>query len=213
MTSPQSPLFFLRNLFSGLEKTLTPPPWLVHEVQHRVVLLVNHVLQQEPQAQERLATQRGKAVFISWRQFHMQVKITPAGLLDLDEDHATNHLLLEITETSPSALARDAIHGQKPPIRIAGDVQLASELNWVIDNVRWDLEDDLARLIGDVPAHKVSNVARRVAQELRGFAQNATGFIDGLRGQKNPTHDAGTASDFGHAPEHTGSSDDRKPSA
>lgn len=180
MTNSPSPLSFLSNLLSGLEKTFTPPDWLVHEVQHRVVLLVNHVLQQEPQAQQRLLTQKGKTVFVSWRQFHMQVKITPAGLLDLDENHSTNDLLLEITEQSPAALAKDAINGSKPPIRIVGDVQLASELNWVIDNVRWDLEDDLARIIGDVPAHRVSAVARRVAQELRKFAQKATGLAENV---------------------------------
>lgn len=195
--SSSSPLSFFRNLFSGLEKTFTPPDWLVHEVQHRLVLLVNHVLQQEPEAMRRLATQAEKTVFVSWRQFHMQVKITRAGLLDLDEDHSTNHLLLEITERSVTALAKDAIQGEKPPIRIAGDVQLAGELNWVIDNVRWDLEDDLARIIGDVPAHKAATVAKRAAAELRKFAVTAGGFVDGLRNKTAPSGKSNFESDFG----------------
>lgn len=203
MTNPQSqsPLDLLRNLVSGLEKTLTPPGWLVHEVQHRVVLLLNHVLQQEPEAQRRLATQAHKTVYASWRQYHLQIKITPAGLLDLDEDHSTNHLLLEITERSVGALAKDAIQGHKPAIRIAGDVQLAGELNWVIDNVRWDIEEDLARIIGDVPAHKLGDVARRAAQELRKFAQGAANLADSIRGgaKKGDTH-PGHATDDGKGP-------------
>lgn len=181
MTHPNSPFSFLKNVFSGLEKTLTPPQWLIREVQRRILLLVNHVLQQEPEAQKRLASQAEKTIFVSWKQFHLQVRITRAGLLDLDEDHATNHLLLEVTARSISALAKDAIQGEKPPIRIAGDVQLASELNWVIENVRWDLEDDLARIIGDVPAHKVATFAKRAATELRKFAQNASQMAEGLR--------------------------------
>ena len=190
MTNPNSPFSFLQNLFSGLEKTFTPPEWLVHEVQHRMILLVNHVLQQEPEAQKRLATQAEKTIFVSWRQFHLQVKITRAGLFDLDEDHSTNHLLLEVTERSIGSLAKDAIQGEKPPIRVAGDVQLASELNWVIDNVRWDLEDDLARLIGDVPAHKVASLAKRAASELRKFAQSAAGMAESFKGNSASAHDS-----------------------
>jgi ubiquinone biosynthesis protein UbiJ len=57
--------------------------------------------------------------------------------------------------------------GQKPPIHIEGDVQLAAEINWLIDHVRWDLEEDLSRVIGDARAHVVMGVARQVAQALR----------------------------------------------
>jgi ubiquinone biosynthesis protein UbiJ len=38
-----------------------------------------------------------------------------------------------------------------------------------VDHVRWDVEEDLARAIGDVPAHTLAQAARRAAQALRGF--------------------------------------------
>ncbi|MCL5742231.1 MAG: hypothetical protein M1430_15610, partial [Betaproteobacteria bacterium] len=34
---------------------------------------------------------------------------------------------------------------------------------------RWDLEEDVARLIGDAPAHTLGKVARKAAQALRQF--------------------------------------------
>jgi ubiquinone biosynthesis protein UbiJ len=61
------------------------------------------------------------------------------------------------------------LRGDKPAIRNEGDVQLAAEINWLVDHVRWDVEEDLARLIGDAPAHQVAQVARRAAQALRQF--------------------------------------------
>jgi ubiquinone biosynthesis protein UbiJ len=64
-------------------------------------------------------------------------------------------------------LAKSLASGQKPPIHIAGDVQLAAEVNWLIDHVRWDLEEDLSRLLGDARAHVVMGVARQMAQALR----------------------------------------------
>ena len=67
------------------------------------------------------------------------------------------------------ALIQAALRGDKPAVRIEGDVQLAAEVNWLVDHVRWDLEEDLSRIMGDVPAHAAAEAFRRVAQALRGF--------------------------------------------
>ena len=36
----------------------------------------------------------------------------------------------------------------------------AAEVQWLVDHVRWDLEEDLARLFGDAPAHAMGEVLR-----------------------------------------------------
>ena len=53
-------------------------------------------------------------------------------------------------------LLADDVLCRRPRVRelalqVSGDVQLAAEVNWLVDHVRWDAEDDLARAIGDVP--------------------------------------------------------------
>ena len=60
-------------------------------------------------------------------------------------------------------------------MRIEGDVQLAAEVNWLVDNVRWDLEEDLSRLMGDAPAHALAQAGRGMAQALRQFALTRPG--------------------------------------
>jgi ubiquinone biosynthesis protein UbiJ len=47
---------------------------------------------------------------------------------------------------------------------------LAAEINWLVDHVRWDVEEDLARVVGDVPAHTLAQLGRRVAQAVRQFS-------------------------------------------
>ena len=47
------------------------------------MLLLNHVLQQEPEAQARLKRQAGRVVEARWRAFMVRLVATPAGLLDL----------------------------------------------------------------------------------------------------------------------------------
>ena len=148
---------------------LQPPPWLVHETQHRLVLFLNHVVMQESAATERLRRQQGRVARIQWRGLSMALLVTPAGLFDLAPEFAVPDLRLQATQTSPFDLAQTALRGDKPNVRIEGDVQLAADLQWLADNVRWDAEEDLARLIGDVPAHTLTAMAQRGAQALRQF--------------------------------------------
>ena len=48
-------------------------------------------------------------------------------------------------------------------------MQLAADIHWLVDNVEWDVEEDLARIIGDTPAHMIGSAARKLAQGLRQF--------------------------------------------
>lgn len=171
-TSPDS---FLDSLFDKVGAALQPPPWVVEEVQRRVVLTLNHVLLQEPEAQARLKRQSGRVVEAHWRMFSMRLQATPAGLLDLAPPTAQPDLSLTITEESIGSLAQAALRGDKPPVRIAGDVQLAAEVQWLVDHVRWDMEEDLSRIVGDAPAHAVGQGLRRMAQALRSFVGAAPG--------------------------------------
>lgn len=164
-----SPFTFFEQIARQAGEKLQPPQWLIAEFRNRAVLTLNHILQQEPEALARLTRQKGRVVRAQWRTFTVELLITPAGLLDVAPAGASPDLTLSLTEDSPAGLARSLARGEKPPVRIEGDVQLAAEINWLVDNVRWDVEDDLARVIGDVPAHHASRVARMVADALKRF--------------------------------------------
>ncbi len=166
----QSPFSILEGFLQNLPlPDLQAPVWAIDEVQRRIILLLNHVLMQEKEATSRLARQRGRVVLLQWRSFQLRLLATPAGLLDRAPDETKADLVLLLTEESPLALAQAALRGDKPAVRIEGDVQLAAEVNWLVDHVRWDLEEDLSRVIGDAPAHAVGQAARGMALALRQF--------------------------------------------
>ncbi len=163
----QSPFSLLGQLAERAAQVVQPPAWLVHEAQHRMVLLINHVLMQEPAAMQRLQQQAGRVALVQWRQFYVALAVTRAGLFNLADDGSSPDLRLEVLDANPLALAQTAMRGGKPAIRIEGDVQLAAEMNWLVENVSWDVEEDLARIIGDAPAHRLGQVARAAADALR----------------------------------------------
>lgn len=167
--STASPLGFLQSLLGSLK----PPEWVVDELQNRVVLFLNHVLMQEPQAQERLKRQKGKPVKVQWGEIHLTLAATPAGLLERPAADAVPELTMTLTQTSPFALAQSVIAGEKPGVDIQGDVQLAAEVAWLVDNVRWDVEEDLSRIVGDAAAHTLVRMAGTAAQAVKAFAVRA----------------------------------------
>ena len=170
----QSPFSLFEGFFQNLSLPL-PPAWAVEESHRRIILLVNHVLMQEPQATERLTRQKGRTVLTQWRNFSFKVVVTPAGLFDLAAPEAVADLTLVMTEESPVALAQTLMQGQKPAVRVDGDVQLAAEINWLADHVRWDLEEDMSRAVGDAPAHMMAQAARTFLQGLRQFVEKLRG--------------------------------------
>lgn len=171
----QSPISFLDDIFQKVSATLQPPAWAVQEMQRRIVLLLNHVLMQEAEAMTRLARQKGRVVLFRWREFDFKLQLTPAGLLELAGADTPSDLTLSVTEPSPLALMQAALAGDKPAVRIEGDVQLAAEVSWLVDHVRWDVEEDLARLIGDAPAHGLAQAARNALAALRQWLTPARG--------------------------------------
>jgi ubiquinone biosynthesis protein UbiJ len=180
-----NPFEQLKNLAYKAEEMVfafTPPEWLVHEGQQKIVLFLNHVLKQELAATERLKRQRGKSVEFRWRQVVLRLCFTPAGLVErVDPASGVADLVLNINERSALTLFEVLGSGEKPSIRIEGDVQLAAEVNWLIDHVSWDVESDLSRLIGAESARFVVLVGQESAKALKGFAGAVKQGLDSFR--------------------------------
>ena len=164
----------LPQIATRLATDFQPPAWVVDESINRLVLFLNHVLMSEPEALARLARQKGQRIELVWERVQLQLTPTPAGLLERGRFDGFD-LRLTVTEASPISLASSLARGDKPKVRIEGDVQLAAEINWLIDHVRWDAEEDLARLIGDAAAHTLAQTAHKALEALRGFVARRPG--------------------------------------
>lgn len=160
-----SPFSFLQSIASRFQ----PPAWMVDEGQQRLVLFLNHVLMQEKEAQDRLARKKGNVLHVRWGVFAIDLLITPAGLFDRASPSAKPDLLVAVAADSPITVAQSVLAGKPPPVKIEGDVQLAAELGWLAENLRWDVEEDLSRVLGDIPAHALADAGRRLLEGLKQF--------------------------------------------
>jgi ubiquinone biosynthesis accessory factor UbiJ len=74
----------------------------------------------------------------------------------------------------------------KTQIKIDGDMHLATELAKVLQNMRWDYEDDLSQLVGDIPANKIGNFGRKTAQTVKDTSINLAEMLNEYWQEEKP---------------------------
>jgi ubiquinone biosynthesis protein UbiJ len=155
-------------------------------VMERVVLLLNHVIAAEPQAMERLRGHAARTVRIeleNWPAFlpapaPVGFRITPPGLVEWVESPGEQapDLRVAVDAANPALAFARFVAGERPEVRVEGDAGFASDVDWLIENLRWDVEDDLARLVGNAPAREIARFGRAVAKAIREAARRLDGF-------------------------------------
>ena len=154
-----------------------PFTWLGPLVLPRLTLLLNHVVSSEPVASGKLQPHAGRTIDLQWTSTFspplprfllpadgsqgllppsMRFVITPAGLFELvDSGEAlatpSDGLPLTIELSDPLPMARQLLTGQRPDDRIEGDAALAEVASWLMNHLRWDLQDDVAGPRGPAP--------------------------------------------------------------
>ena len=170
-------------MLTDLQALLTPA------VVERVTLLVNHVLAAEPQATSRLLPHAGRVLrfeVTGWPRLLPELpalafRITPAGLAEWAPDAAQSDLRVRLSAADPAALALGALAGTAPPLDIDGDAQLATDVDWLAKNLRWDLAGDLERLFGPAVAHLLERLGSMIARGLRSAIEAASALAGRTR--------------------------------
>ena len=164
----QSPFSFVGEAIEQFVNHAQPPVWVMDESINRLGLFLNHVICAVPEALSRLKRQKGRCIQLQWQDKVIQLSPTPAGLLERVSQPKFD-LKLSLTDASPLAMASAVLKGEKPGVHIEGDVQLAAEVNWLIDHVRWDVEEDLSKLLGDASANTLVSMGRQAFQAMQQF--------------------------------------------
>jgi len=156
----------------------------------RLTLVVNHVLAAEPVAVERLRPHAGRRIELqpqAWPGLlpplpRLAFRVTPAGLLEWDADAAAvaAELTVRFDASNPARLLASALSGETPPVDIEGDAQLATDVNWLMQNLRWDIEADLERLFGPAAAHQIYRLGAALARAVRAALQGAAALRRGV---------------------------------
>ena len=129
------------------------------------ILAINHLLAAESWAREALMPHAGKSARLSVPPFDVDLTVLPDGLIDEAAEPPETRI-----KASPLALAR-AAGGSVPEVELSGDIEFARAISLLFNHLKWDFEEDLGRVAGDVIAHRIAGAAEALISW-----QKATGW-------------------------------------
>lgn len=149
------------------------------------IAALNHLLEAEPWARERLAPHAGAELELRAPPLPaLRFAIQSEGRIAPSAAGARPTLLITLKPEALADLVRHGTAGEEILIRavaIQGDTGLAAEVMTLLRHLRWDAEEDLSKVIGDAAAHRLTrsagsffawqaDAARRIAESVMDYA-------------------------------------------
>lgn len=106
----------------------------------------------------------------------VRLRVTDAGFLESVSQTETN------SETHPAprailgfhlhpeqltVLVKHGLAGLMRQVQVSGDAEMAAAIGRLVADLRWDAEEDLSRLVGDMAAHRIASGARTGLNDLK----------------------------------------------
>jgi ubiquinone biosynthesis protein UbiJ len=138
---------------------------------------LNHLLESESWARERLAPFAGETIELRAPPLPgLRFSIAADGRLAPAVVEAAPALVIS---AGPGALAA-AVQGEEQLMRamnVSGNARLASEVMLLFRHLRWDVEGEMAKVLGDVAAHRLAGLARGAAAWHADAARRIAGSL------------------------------------
>jgi ubiquinone biosynthesis protein UbiJ len=155
------------------------------------VPLLNHLLAREDWARQRLQPYNAQTARIEGGPVQLTMTVDELGAFRPGKPDEVAAVTITLPSDAPFRVLSDpsSILGAA---RITGAASFAETLAFVFRNLRWDYEADLAGIIGDIPAHRISRLlaegvawqqsaARKLGMNAAEFATEESGLVTSAR--------------------------------
>ena len=145
-----------------------PPPLLA---------AFNHLLAQAPWARERLRPYAGRTARFTLPPLAGAFGIDPEGHVAAPPASCE---VADVTIHLPAAAPLLALQGLDVlmrGVRLEGAVDFAESLGFVLKHLRWDAEEDLSRVVGDIAAHRIVGGAQQFVAWQQDAARKLAGNL------------------------------------
>ena len=137
---------------------------------------LNHLLGSANWARARLAPFAGRRARIAMPPFDFAFAVDADGALQPSTDPDTTDVTIRLPANSPFLLPQ-GLDKLMAEARVEGNAEFATELSFVFRHLRWDAEEDLSRVVGDIAAHRLVDGAQRFLAWQKQAADNLAGNL------------------------------------
>jgi len=136
---------------------------------------INHVLGSEPWASAELAKHAGKTILLQLPLGQLGFEIASTGFLGALKEVDNPSLTLEVSSKALGDLAASSGSLREQAfkaVKLTGDADLAQLIGRLAGQLRWEYEEDLARLVGDAPANFAVRQGKKFVSASRAAASD-----------------------------------------
>lgn len=126
---------------------------------------LNHVLRQQVWARDRLRAHAGRvvrmAVVSPLGRVRAEARIAADGTLETTSSEAPSvTLVLTPSVNAVFDMLRGGPQALAGHLKVEGDAMVAAAVAEIAQHLRWEIEEDLSRLVGDALAHRAGQTVR-----------------------------------------------------
>ena len=137
-------------------------------------IILNHLLSQNDWMQSKLVNHKDKIVVIEISGFKLVLRVDENGLLQSINNSENFDCFIKLTAND---FINQLINNNNGNISIKGDLELANQVSQVLKKIEWDVEEDLSRYIGDIPAIQTTKILKQVITSSQKNIKNITGAL------------------------------------
>jgi ubiquinone biosynthesis protein UbiJ len=137
-------------------------------------IILDHLLSQNDWMQSKLVDHKNKIIVIEISDLKLILKVGENGLLHSLSEAEKFDCIIKLTVNS---LISQLINNNNSNISIEGDLELANQVAQVLKKIEWDIEEDLSKYIGDIPAIQTTKILKKVVARGQKNIGNITGAL------------------------------------
>jgi len=162
-----------------------------------VLRALNHLIEQEQWAHDLLLPREGQSISITLPIGEFQLGIQEGMFVNASDSTNLPSVILSIPQEAIWTFLKDGKSGAMKFVKISGDIDFAADLNRLAADLKWEVEEDLSKLVGDATARRVVLESQKMVHQTQ-LAMNdlKVGIRDYLVYEKNILVDSQQMNDF-----------------
>jgi ubiquinone biosynthesis protein UbiJ len=146
---------------------------------------INHLLAQEPWARAKLMPHAGKIAVLDGGVLAVRLKVAADGLLETPARDEPSAVTIRV-QLSDLPLIMQNRERAFSYVKIEGDADFANTISQLSQSLRWEAEDDLSKIVGDIAATRIVAGTRSIADNVKSVHRSLTENLAEYFLEENP---------------------------
>lgn len=146
---------------------------------------INHLLAQEAWARDKLCAHVGKVACIDVEVMRVRLKVRSDGLLESADADAPANVTIRIRMADLPLILQNRERAFSY-VKVEGDADFANTVSQLSQTLRWEAEDDLSKLVGDIAAMRIVAGAKSAVKSFQAAKQTLVENVAEYFLEENP---------------------------